>query len=70
MEPRDYTNDPNIVEAVAFTTWLKEATPSQSGAYTVEEWQRIWRTVDEITKERHREAAQNEMRHSAKASGR
>lgn len=62
MDGPDYASDPNVVEVVAFTKWMETAMPNQSVALDAEEWRRMWRTVDETTKERHREAAQDEMR--------
>jgi hypothetical protein len=66
MSEPDYANDPNVVEVVAFTKWMETAMPNQSVALDADEWRRMWRTVDETTKERHRENAQNEMRDFAK----
>lgn len=61
MDGPDYANDPNVVEAVAFSKWMEATMPNQSAALGADEWIRMWRTVDEATKERHREAAQDEM---------
>lgn len=66
MSNRDYANDPSVVEAVAFTKWMETAMPNMSVAWSFDDWERMWRTVDETTKERHRENAQNEMRDFAK----
>lgn len=55
------SDQPNIVEAMAFTLFCK-ATEVPSGAHELEAWMAIWRTVDAVAKEQYREQAQQQMR--------